>query len=415
MVTVAEVAVDIGLAHLDHSFDYLVPERLLPQAQVGCRVKVPFSGRARDGWILACKSQDKAQGLAKLTSVVSAEPLLTPEVQALLRRVADHYGGNLTDVIRLAIPTRHASTEKAEQRQWPAPKLELQPQVMPLVPGGKRLLELLAAGEHPRVSWVAPPVFDTAGDITGGVIEAAASTLAAGRGVIIVVPTARALARVLPRCKATFGARSVATLSAELGPSARYRNYLAISRGQARIVVGTRSAVYAPVADLGLIAVIDEGSDALWEKRAPHPHAREVAALRSNLAKCALLLAGYSRSAEAAVYVQRNWLVDLHLPPREARRLAAPVRVVDDSLQQRDVAAARVRLPAAAFRLLRDHLPQGPVMPAVWRRADQVGVPVLPRHETSGAGSGGETDRRGVGPCLPRGACDQFLRGAAPG
>ncbi len=116
MVTVAEVAVDIELAHLDRPFDYLVPEQLSEPAQVGCRVKIPFAGQRREGWILRRKTLAKADKLAKLAAVISPEPLLRPSLVALLRRVADHYGGTLADVIRLAVPPRHASTERAEQR-----------------------------------------------------------------------------------------------------------------------------------------------------------------------------------------------------------------------------------------------------------------------------------------------------------
>ena len=117
------------------------------------------------------------------------------------------------------------------------------------------------------------------------------------------------------------------TLAAELGPAARYRAFLAAARGDVRLVLGTRGAVFAPVADLGLMVVWDEGNDVLAEPRAPYYHAREVAALRASAAHCGLLLAGFGRTAEAQAFVQRGWAAPIALDAREARRLGPAVRV----------------------------------------------------------------------------------------
>ena len=109
---VARVAVDIPLAHLDRPFDYLVPERLAAQALPGVRVRVRFAGQLTDGFILERASASEHQGrLSYLQRVVSAEQVLTPEIAGLARAVADRYAGTLADVLRLAIPQRHAATE----------------------------------------------------------------------------------------------------------------------------------------------------------------------------------------------------------------------------------------------------------------------------------------------------------------
>ena len=92
------------------------------------------------------------------------------------------------------------------------------------------------------------------------------------------------------------GARERRTV--DLGPAARYRAFLAVSRGHVRLVLGTRAAMFAPVRDLGLVALWDDGNDAFAEPRAPYPHAREVAALRAALESAGLLLAGHARTAE---------------------------------------------------------------------------------------------------------------------
>ena len=114
---VARVAVDIPLAHLDRPFDYLVPERLAAQARPGVRVRVRFAGQLTDGFVLERVAESEHQGrLAWLDRVTSPEVVLTDEIAGLARAVADRYAGTLADVLRLAIPPRHAATENAPAR-----------------------------------------------------------------------------------------------------------------------------------------------------------------------------------------------------------------------------------------------------------------------------------------------------------
>src|SRR4051794_24607146 len=109
---VARVVVDSPLPHLDRLFDYSVPPELDEAAQPGVRVKVRFSGRLVAGFLIERAAASGHQGrLTPLASVVSAEQVLTTEVARLARAVADRYAGNLSDVLRLAIPPRHARVE----------------------------------------------------------------------------------------------------------------------------------------------------------------------------------------------------------------------------------------------------------------------------------------------------------------
>ena len=109
---VARVAVDVPLAHLDRPFDYAVPEHLDAAAGVGVRVRVRFAGRLVDGFVLERVAASEHSGrLAWLEKVVSTEQALPPEIAVLCRAVADRYGGVLADVLRVALPPRHARVE----------------------------------------------------------------------------------------------------------------------------------------------------------------------------------------------------------------------------------------------------------------------------------------------------------------
>ncbi len=357
----AKVAVDLPLANLDRPFDYLVPEALDGVAVPGARVKVRFAGQLRDGFILERTEPGERTDLAELQKVVSPEPVLSAPVTTLIRAVADHYAGSFADVVRAAVPPRHAATENARVADHPEPMLADQSGPLAHYPGSAGFLGALAAGGRPRAAWTVLPTPAPAGDWAAGFAEAAAVTLAAGRGALLLVPDARHLKQLTEAVTTRFGRGSFAVLAADAGPAVRYRNFLATSRGSVRLVLGTRAAVFAPVADLGLVALWDDGNDAWAEAHAPYWHAREVAAMRAHLAGCGLLLAALARTAEVQQLVARAWLATIQSPPVETRRLAAAVRSsAADS--HRDPLASVARLPHDAFTVVRSGLAAGPVL-----------------------------------------------------
>src|SRR6185503_16713590 len=136
---------------------------------------------------------------------------------------------------------------------------------------------------------------------------------------------------------------------------------LAVRRGQVRVVVGTRAAAFAPVAEPGLLAVWDDGDDLHAEPRAPYPHVRDVLVLRAHAAGAALLACGHARTAEGQLLVESGWASEI-VADRATVRAAMP-RVVaqgDSDLQlARDPLARAARLPSAAFEAARSALAAG--------------------------------------------------------
>ncbi|MFI6038400.1 primosomal protein N' [Streptomyces sp. NPDC051315] len=375
---VARVLVDKGVLHLDRYFDYAVPAELDADAQPGVRVRVRFgAGRGRvregrregggliDGFLIERLAESDYSGpLAALAQVVSPEPVLSPELLGLARAVADRYAGSLADVLQLAVPPRNA---RAERRPSPAP---LPPPPMPAVgtwaryERGDAFLRALASGASPRAVWNALPGPGWSEEVA----RAVAATLASGRGALVVVPDGRAAARVDAALTAVLGEGRHALLTADAGPEKRYAEWLAVRRGAVRAVVGTRAAMFAPVRDLGLVAVWDDGDDSHSELHAPQPHARDVLLLRAAQDKCAFLMGGWSCTVEGAQLVESGWARPL-VATREQVRGAAPlVRTVGDQDLARDEAARAARLPTLAWQAVREGLRHGPVLVQVPRR-----------------------------------------------
>jgi primosomal protein N' (replication factor Y) len=108
---VARVLVDTPLAHLDRTFDYAVPASMAETAVPGARVKVRFAGKPLDGFVLARTAVSEHTGtLTPVQRLVSPEPVLHPSVAELARQLAERYAGTRSDVLRLAVPPRHAAT-----------------------------------------------------------------------------------------------------------------------------------------------------------------------------------------------------------------------------------------------------------------------------------------------------------------
>ena len=368
---VARVAVDIPLSHLDRPFDYAVTAEHDADAVPGARVRVRFAGRLRDGFILdRVPVADHDGALTPLHKIISCEPVLTPEIARLIRKVADHYAGTFADVMRLAVPPRHAATEQAEcVKSRPSLPDDHPPGPLPDYPTGPEFLAALRAGRSPRAMWQVTPTAAPNGDWALGLASAARACLDSGRSAVIIVPDQADLSRLDEACIRTLGAGRFTVLVAEAGPAARYRAFLAALRGEVRVVIGNRAAAYAPVHDLGLVALWDDGDDLLAEQRAPYPHAREVLALRAGDVQAGVLFAGYARTAELQRWLERGWLREL-AEDRVAVRHAAPrVKVTADTdfALQRDPAARVARLPHEVFDMMRATLPQGPVLVQVPR------------------------------------------------
>lgn len=375
---VARVLVDKGPVHLDRLWDYAVPAELDAEARPGVRVRVRFGAGTRnvrggrregggllDGFIVERAAESDYQGpLAALAQVLSPEPVLSPALLGLCRAVADRYAGSLADVLQLAVPPRHARIE-AEPSPGPASRPTVpEPGGWARYPTGPAFLQAVARGDAPRAVWTALPGPHWPGELA----RAAAAALASGRGALIVVPDGRTAARVDAALGELLGAGHHVLLTADTGPEERYRRWLAVSRGAVRAVVGTRAAMFAPVRNLGLVAIWDDGDSSHSEPHAPQPHAREVLLLRAAHEKAAFLLGGFGCTVEAAQLVETGWALPL-AAARERIRVTAPrIRTVGEADEARDAAARAARLPTVAWEAAREGLKHGPVLVQVPRR-----------------------------------------------
>ncbi|SDC19305.1 replication restart DNA helicase PriA [Sanguibacter gelidistatuariae] len=396
---IARVCVDVSPAHLDRLFDYTVPESMSDAAQPGVRVKVRFGAQDVDGYLIERAGRSEHTGrLVALRRVVSPEPVLSAEVTDLARLVADYYAGSLTDVLRLAVPPRLAKVEgeawgvapDAASAPYPTPYPAPYPAPSPTagpsewVPfrAGEAFLSRLAAGDSPRAVWTALPGVGAIAGWPLALAEAVRAVTLSGRGAVVVLPDTRDVDRLAlallqvgvaewapaeTPAETALPQATFVRLTADLGPTPRYRSFLAARRGAATVVIGTRAAAFAPVHNLGLVVCWDDIDGMHQERRAPYPHVREVLALRSEQTSCAMLIGSLSRSIHAQALVTSGWAREL-VADRETVRSRTPrVAALTSVDLAREGPAAAARLPGAVWQAIMKGLKTGPVLVQVPR------------------------------------------------
>lgn len=367
---VARVLIDSPLPQLDRLFDYAIPEHLAGDAVAGVRVRVPLrtAGRTVDGYLVEVGEPDESdRPLSELDAVVSPMPVLTPGLYALARRCADRAAGSAGDILRLAIPKRMVRAEKA----WLAAEPPTDPSV---VPAAVEWAEAVLA-THPgfgealdrreRLAVDAPPSPALLGDGSAAgswammLAAAAVRTLAGGRSAIIVVPDHRDRAQLEAVLSVYAPPGAVVRDDAKQSSPLRYSAFLRTLAPVPCIVIGNRSAVYAPVERLGLVALWDDGDPLLGEPLSPGVHARDAALLRQELDGCALVFAGHTRTTDVERLVLVGWVREL-----PASRRVSP-KVVLSATQEGESRGSRV--PSAAYAAAREALKDGPVLVQVAR------------------------------------------------
>ena len=277
---VARLWVDTGLSHLESTYDYLVPQSLDADVSVGVKVLVDFSGRKVDAFVIERMNSSEVGNLKFIDKVTSPVPLLSSEIIALVAAVARRWGALPTDVLSAAIPPRVVSVEKG----------------------------LVTAGIEARVSKSKSPTpshsyyLFTPGEDPFHTMATWIKSRVSQGGVLVVLPELREVHSLMNELTTLDVDFSV--LDASLPRSTRYENFLKVATGASQVVIGTRSAIFAPIANLQTIVVFREGSESHYERRTPGWNVRDVAIIRSQLGAIALTFAGFSPSSELSLLIE---------------------------------------------------------------------------------------------------------------
>jgi primosomal protein N' len=305
-VRYARVAIDSPVGTLDRPFDYSIPERMLGRVQVGSVVRVVLHGRNVRAFVTELLDEPAVPKTRALSSLVSEEPIFTADSIELARFVARRYVAPLGLVLHDAVPGRF-STPKA-------PAASQVPRVRRPAWFEGDLVKATHSAQHLCV--VVPTVLNEVELIAHAVGEAASL----GRRSLVVCPRvdiAERIAAAVPH---------VALLHGEERPADRAVGWAAARDGRVDVVVGGRSALLAPIPDLGLVVVGSAHDRSLKSERAPRLHALVVARERARLAGAAFVACSPAPPLELAT-PDVEWIVAKRGPvrPETARPRKGPI------------------------------------------------------------------------------------------
>ncbi len=339
---IAKVLIDRDVAHLDRNFDYEIPSELLGKVGVGSRVQVIFGRKRSSGWVTAVTTTSDFQGrLAQVQKLLIPVPLFGPSLLKTAEYLALRFGTNLSQVLTFITPQRRANVDKEfmgqdvsvnpdrEDRRRRTPRRS----VHTVVPGG--LLPLL----------------------TNAIIE----QKAAGMSTLVITPDATSSQQVAALLNAAKVGR-VGHFNAQTSAESRYRTYLESLTGNYDVVVGTRSAVWLNLPELGGIIVWDSGDDRLRERRSPQLDVLDVAVARSYHENVDLLSAAYGRSVKAQALVESGWAQQIVPDRSQVLERTAKTKFFDHFAQDEEGPSGWTILPNAAYRTVRKGLESGSVL-----------------------------------------------------
>lgn len=328
------VEVAVGLPVMN-TFHYRVPKRLQEEIAVGKRVWVPFRNRQLLGYVVGLVDRPEVSHVKPIFQVLDDQPVLDPDLLELNRWMADTYQAGWGETIQTALPgpLRRGRTTM-ESRIEEFPPVPAATTALSLTDEQRKALEAVTRA----LSQERHEVFLLHG-VTGSgktevYLQAIQDVLHRGKTSIVLVPEISLTPQAIERFQGRFGQSMVAVLHSGMLESQRLKEWCRIRAGEARVVVGARSAVFAPVRSLGLVVVDEEHEPSYKQGDAPRYHAREVAIHRAKLTKAPVILGSATPAIETYYWATH----------RKYRLLALSQRVEDLPLPQVEVVDMREQL-----------------------------------------------------------------------
>lgn len=305
---------------VDQGFDYQFDPAVHQTPVAGDWVEVPFGRTTLCGSVLEVSATEPVMPAGiKIKSVLKVLPKefsLPPEVLKLARFAAEYYQYPVGEAFLVASPPK--INKKLNFRKPKPSKHAANPRVRELNEDQKKVFEAMAAemARDPAQSFLLEGV--TGSGKTEVYLEIAKNVLAAGKSVLILVPEIALTAQLRERFESGLG-REVVLWHSAVAEGLRQHQWLLAKSGEAKVILGARSAIFSPIQDLGLI-VVDEEHDATYkqEERFRY-HARDLALYRGKLAKAAVVLGSATPSLETLQRVKDGKIVRHKLERRHSQ------------------------------------------------------------------------------------------------
>jgi primosomal protein N' (replication factor Y) len=323
----AEIAIALPVNRVFH---YHIPPSLGRDVVPGKRVWVQFRNSNTVGYVVGLSDTADVKDVKPVQAIIDTDPIVDAKMLELCRWIADTYLCPLGQAIDAAVPSvlkkgkvsvASRSVPVPEQPPLPSLPLSLTAEQRTALENVLRKIE----AEEFR-AFLLHGI--TASGKTEVYLQAIEKVLGRGKASIVLVPEIALTPQAVERFTSRFGDH-VAVIHSQLTGSMKYKEWKRIKDGDARIVVGARSAIFSPVRNLGLIIVDEEHETSYKQEDVPRYHARDVALARARLSSCPVILGSATPSLESYYMAKRRELELVTLTKRIDDRDLPRVKIVD--------------------------------------------------------------------------------------
>ncbi len=310
-------------------FDYLPPEGVdCSKLTPGVRVRVPFGTRSLTGVLIGVEKNSSVpyEKLKRAESVLDDAPILNSDVYELCLWAAEYYHYALGEVLAAALPVVLRKGKDAASKKKIAAATEVGETPLSLNEEQQQALQSILLTQNQFNVYLLDGV--TGSGKTEVYLQAIAAVLAAGKQALVLVPEISLTPQTIARFRARF-AVPVAALHSSLSDGERMAVWLAARSGEASIVIGTRSAIFTPFLDLGLIIVDEEHDLSFKQQDRFRYHARDMAVLRGRINNIPVVLGSATPSLESLLNAKRERYHSLHLSARAGGASMPQFKILD--------------------------------------------------------------------------------------
>ena len=322
----AEIVVGLPV---EGPFTYEVPDNMIKETAVGKRVWVPFGSQRLVGFVVGLAASSPVKKTKPIYSVIDEEPVLRADLLKTTKWLSEYYFCSWGEAIEAALPPalKKGRIDMKQRHKPDEEDVKSSSHLVPTEEQGRALRTLwrdIDSGRHNV--YLLHGV--TASGKTEIYLQAIGRALDKNKSSIMLVPEISLTPQTIERFRARFK-ENVAVLHSHLTEAARFNEWKKLKNGTAKIVVVARSAVFAPVENLGLIVIDEEHETSYKQQDSPRYHAREVAIKRAQLTCAVVILGSATPSLESYHSAKTGSYKFLNLTKRIEDRALPSVQTID--------------------------------------------------------------------------------------
>ena len=324
----AEIVFDLPI---NKEFHYTIPRDLKDKIAIGKRVTAPFGKKMLPGFVVGFtdRSDIPKEKIKDFFQVLDNEPLVNQEIFCLTRWISRYYFCSWGKALFEAVP---AAVKKGEPKRGRKKLVFLfaESTVSNHIPNRQqeKALNLIGSILEKALFEVLLLFGVTGGGKTEVCLQAINHCLKMEKQVIVLVPEVSKIPRIMERLVRQYG-RRVGVLHSGLSRREHYEQWKRIKKGETHIVIGTRSTIFAPFNNLGMIIVTDEHDSSYKQNDDPKYHAREVALQRAQINQALVILSSATPSLETFYQAERKKYKMATLSERFDKKPPGEVQIVD--------------------------------------------------------------------------------------